>query len=94
MSLDFGSLTRMGLLAEGVHPQSGHGYKPVKVDDNSARLSLQHGTNRLSGSCPESACGVVTSVGYPCEYLGISTFGDLPYLARVECGLGCVTITT
>ena len=28
------------------------------------------------------------SVGYPCEYLGISTFGDLPYLARVECGLG------
>ena len=28
------------------------------------------------------------SVGNPCEYLGISTFGDLPYLAWVECGLG------
>ena len=27
------------------------------------------------------------SVGYLCEYLGISTFGDLPYLARVVCGL-------
>ena len=28
------------------------------------------------------------SVGYLCEYLGISTFGDSPYFARVECGLG------
>ena len=29
------------------------------------------------------------SVGYPCEYLGISTFDDSPFFARVECGLGC-----
>ena len=29
------------------------------------------------------------SVGYPRRYLGISTFGDSPYFARVECGLGC-----
>ena len=64
---------------------------------NSNRDASPTGTDNsvvtLLGLPPETSHGwgfnltTTQSAFYPCEYLGISTFGDLPYLARGECGL-------